>query len=42
VDPDRGIVRLPVDRALEIVAQKGLPRFQVMEPKTPGSPKAVK
>jgi hypothetical protein len=42
VDPDRGIVRLPVDRALEIVAQKGLPRFQIMEPKNPGSPKAVK
>mgnify|MGYP003497489033 CR=1 FL=1 len=25
VDPDKGIVRIPVDRALEIVAQKGLP-----------------
>jgi hypothetical protein len=25
IDPDRGIVRIPVDRALEIVAQKGLP-----------------
>ena len=42
VDPDRGIVRLPVDRALEIVAQKGLPRFQAMEPKTAGKPKAAK
>ncbi|HET9319717.1 MAG TPA: hypothetical protein VFO27_08070 [Bryobacteraceae bacterium] len=42
VDPYRGIVRLPVDRALEIVAQKGLPRFQAMEPKTAASPKAVK
>ena len=42
VDPDRGIVRLPVDRALEIVAQKGLPRFQAIEPKTAASPKAMK
>lgn len=25
IDPDKGIVRIPVDRALEIVAQKGLP-----------------
>jgi hypothetical protein len=28
VDPDRGIVRLPVQRALEIVAEKGLPQFK--------------
>jgi hypothetical protein len=28
VDPDRGIVRLPVERALDIVAQKGLPQFK--------------
>jgi hypothetical protein len=42
VDPDRGIVRLPADRALEIVAQKGLPRFQSMEPKSGGKPKVVK
>ncbi len=28
VDPDRGIVRLPIGRALDIVAQKGLPQFK--------------
>jgi hypothetical protein len=28
VDPDRGIVRLPVERALDIVAQRGLPQFK--------------
>jgi hypothetical protein len=42
VDPDRGIVRLPVDRALEIIAQKGLPRFPAMEPKPGGKLKAPK
>ena len=28
VDPDRGIVRLPIERALDIVAQRGLPQFK--------------
>jgi hypothetical protein len=28
VDPDQGVVRLPVQRALDIVAQKGLPQFK--------------
>ncbi len=27
-DPDRGVVRLPIQRALEIVAEKGLPQFK--------------
>jgi hypothetical protein len=27
-DPDRGIVRLPIQRALEIVAERGLPQFK--------------
>jgi hypothetical protein len=31
-----------VDRALDIVAQIGLPRFQSMEPKSGGKPKVVK
>ena len=28
VDPDLGIVRLPIERALDIIAQKGLPQFK--------------
>ena len=34
VDPDRGIVRIPIDRALDIVAQKGLPQFKAAEVKS--------
>ena len=34
VDPDRGIVRIPIERALEIVAQKGLPQFKAEEGKS--------
>lgn len=30
VDERRGIVRVPVDRAMEIVAQRGLPRWQTV------------
>jgi hypothetical protein len=41
VDPDRGIVRLPVERALDIVAQKGLPQFKAAEtPASKAKPKA--
>ena len=42
VDPDRGIVRLPVERALEIVAQKGLPQFKAAAETSPSKaePKA--
>lgn len=25
IDPDKGIVRIPVDRAMELIAQRGLP-----------------
>jgi len=38
VDPDRGIVRIPVERAMEIVAQKGLPKFKAAE-RNPGAGK---
>lgn len=37
VDPDRGIVRIPVRQALEIVAQKGLPQFKGTGPTEAGS-----
>jgi len=32
VDPDKGTVRIPVDRAMDLIAQKGLPVL----PKEPG------
>jgi hypothetical protein len=31
VDPDRGIVRIPIERALDLVAQRGLPEFKAAE-----------
>jgi hypothetical protein len=31
IDPDHGIVRLPIERALELVAQNGLPKFKATE-----------
>jgi len=37
VDPDRGIVRLPIERAMEVVAQKGLPQFKATGTTTGGS-----
>ncbi len=34
IDPDKGIVRIPIDRAIEILAQKGLPaRTKIEEQK---------
>ncbi len=39
IDPDHGVVRLPIDRALELVAQNGLPKFKLMEPKPAEKPK---
>jgi hypothetical protein len=36
VDPDRGVVRIPVERALDIVAQRGLPQFKATA-ETPAS-----
>jgi hypothetical protein len=32
VDKNAGVVRLPVDRAVEIVAERGLPNFTAKEP----------
>jgi hypothetical protein len=28
VDPDRGIVRIPIERAIDLIAQRGLPDFK--------------
>jgi hypothetical protein len=33
VDKDRGVVRIPIDEALRIVAQRGLPTFPIPEEK---------
>jgi hypothetical protein len=32
VDKNAGVVRLPVDRAMELVAERGLPVFKAKEP----------
>ena len=31
VDPNRGVVRIPIDRALDMVAERGLPQFKSTE-----------
>ena len=36
IDPDHGVVRLPIARALELAAQNGLPKFKVTEQKKGG------
>ncbi len=43
VDPNAGIVRIPIDRAMELILQKGLPvRQQAMEKRTPAAEPAKK
>lgn len=37
IDPDHGIVHVPIDKALNVVAQTGLPKFKLMEPKPVGA-----
>jgi hypothetical protein len=37
IDPDHGVVRLPIQRALELAAQNGLPKFKATEPKPKGA-----
>jgi hypothetical protein len=31
VDPNRGVVRIPIDRALDLVAERGLPQFKATD-----------
>lgn len=38
VDRQRGIARVPVSRAIDIVAEKGLPRWAPTAPAAPGQP----
>ena len=40
VDPNHGVVRIPVDRALDLVAQRGLPQFKATEPGPVGAKSA--
>jgi hypothetical protein len=37
VDPNRGVVRLPIERALDLVAERGLPQFKAAEPGAGGA-----
>jgi hypothetical protein len=37
IDPDHGIVHVPIDKALDVVAQTGLPKFKLMEPRQPAA-----
>ncbi len=41
VDPTRGVVRIPIDRALDLVAERGLPQFKATAP-TAGGAKSVR
>ena len=41
VDAGRGVVRIPIDRALELVAERGLPQFKATAP-TAGGAKSAK
>jgi len=40
VDPNHGVVRIPVDRALDLVAERGLPQFKATEPGAVGAKSA--
>src|ERR1051326_1575631 len=40
VDAGRGVVRIPIDRALDLVAERGLPQFKPTAPVTGGAKSA--
>ncbi len=46
IDPDHGVVHVPIDQALNFVARTGLPKFKAVEPKPPAAaphpPRAAK
>jgi len=42
VDPNHGVVRIPVDRALDLVAERGLPQFKATEAGAAGAKAAAK
>lgn len=37
VDPNRGVVRIPIERALDLVAERGLPPFKATGPGAGGA-----
>ena len=41
IDPDHGIVHVPINEALDVVAKTGLPKFKLMEPKEPKPPSKI-
>ena len=41
VDPNRGVVRIPIDRALDLVAERGLPQFKATVPGAVGAKSAA-
>ena len=41
IDPDHGIVHIPLDQALDVVAKTGLPKFKLMEPQPAKAPVKV-
>jgi len=34
IDPDHGVVHVPIDKALDYIAKNGLPKFKPVEPKS--------
>ena len=42
VDPERGVVRIPIDRAIDVIATRGLPRFTASAPPNAGSTPAAR
>jgi hypothetical protein len=40
VDANRGVVRIPIDRALDLVAERGLPQFKATGPAAAGAKSA--
>ena len=42
VNPNHGVVRIPIDRALDLVAERGLPQFKATGPSAGGAKAAAK
>jgi hypothetical protein len=40
VDPNRGVVRIPIDRALDLIAERGLPQFKATATSADGAKSA--
>ena len=42
VDPEHGVVRIPIDRAIDVIATRGLPHFTAPAPPRTGSTTAAR